>query len=76
MNIDQPRSLVYITYSTVFGTFIFFSFKSHDVGIMASCPLVVTPARASSQVEHGWRSHLVSEVTLTWQGAVTVKLMS
>ena len=52
--------------------------KSHDddVEIMASYPLVVTPARASSQVEHGWRSHLVSEVTLAWPGAVTVKVMS
>ena len=43
---------------------------------MASCPLVVNPARASSQVGHDWRSHLVSEVTLAWQGAVAVKLMS
>ena len=50
--------------------------ESHDVGIMASCPLVVTPARASSQVEQGWRSHIVFEVTPAWQGAVTVKLMS
>ena len=50
--------------------------KSHDVGIMASGPLVVTPARASSQVGNGWHSHLISEVTLAWQGAVTVKLMS
>ena len=50
--------------------------KSNDVGIMASCPLVVTPARASSQVGNGWRSYLISEVTLAWQGAVTVKLMS
>ena len=38
----------------------------------ATGPLVVTPARASSRGEHGWRSHLLSEVTLAWQGAVTV----
>ena len=30
---------------------------------MASCPLVVNPARASSQVGHGWRSHIVFELT-------------
>ena len=43
---------------------------------MASCPLVVNPAMASSQVVHDWRSHIVIEVTPAWQGAVTAKLMS
>ena len=41
--------------------------------IMASCLLVVNPARASSQVGPDWRSHIVFEVTLAWQGAVAVK---
>ena len=30
---------------------------------MTSRPLVVNPARASSEVEHDWRSHIVFEVT-------------
>ena len=40
---------------------------------MTSCPLVVNPAMASSQVGHDWRSHILFEVTPAWQGAVTVK---